>query len=237
MGGIGVTRLQDGTIGGDEVVGALVAEVVLGDRRLAQSAATSTREHRPRSIPGRCRRCRPRSGAAAGSSRTSRSRPRRSGGGGSAPGRPRSTAPASSGCRTRSRWRSRCRPRPGSRPQIRDFSADVIEVVLEVELGGVHADEHESVILVLVGPGTDIGKRPQPVDAGVGPEVDQHDPAAQVGRRQRGRVEPPGRAVETRQVSFNGQLGRGVGGRATAGWLLSGASSIHLHPRPSVVPQ
>ncbi len=66
-------------------------------------------------------------------------------------------------------------------PQVLDGSADVVEVVLEVELGGVDADHDQAVVPVLLGPGADIGQGAQPVDAGVGPEVDQHDPAAQVG--------------------------------------------------------
>ena len=44
--------------------------------------------------------------------------------------------------------------------QVLDGSADVAEVVLEVELGGVDADHHQPVILVFVGPGADIGQRP-----------------------------------------------------------------------------
>jgi hypothetical protein len=99
-------------------------------------------------------------------------------------------------------------------PQVLDLLADVVEVVLEVELGGVDADDHQPAVLVGLGPGADIGKRPEPVDAGIGPEVDEDDAAAELGGRQRRRVEPPGRAVETRQVTFNRQLGRGVGGGA-----------------------
>jgi hypothetical protein len=99
-------------------------------------------------------------------------------------------------------------------PQVLDLLADVGEVVLEVELGGVDADHDQPLVLVALGPGADIGQGAEPVDAGVGPEVDQHDAAAELGRCQRRRVDPSGRAVETRQVPFNRQLGRGVGGRA-----------------------
>ena len=49
------------------------------------------------------------------------------------------------------------------------------------ELRRVHADHHQSLVLVLLGPGADIGQRAQPVDAGVGPEIDEHDLAAQAG--------------------------------------------------------
>jgi hypothetical protein len=89
-------------------------------------------------------------------------------------------------------------------PQVRGGSADVVEVVLEVELGRVHADDHQSVILVLLGPRADIRKGAEPVDAGVGPEVDQDDASAQPGCRQWWRVEPLGRAGERRQQTFNG---------------------------------
>src|SRR6266496_2104484 len=89
-------------------------------------------------------------------------------------------------------------------PQVRGGSADVVEVVLEVELRRVHADDHQSVILVLLGPRAEVGKGAEPVDAGVGPEVDQDDASAQPGCRQWWRVEPPGRAGERRQLTFNG---------------------------------
>jgi hypothetical protein len=55
--------------------------------------------------------------------------------------------------------------------QVLDLSADVVEVVLDVELRGVHADHDQPLILVLLGPGADIGKGAKPVDAGVGPEL------------------------------------------------------------------
>ena len=92
--------------------------------------------------------------------------------------------------------------------QLLDRPADVADIVFDVELGCVHADHHEPVALVLLGPGTDVGQRAKPVDAGVGPEVDQHHPAAQVRCRQRRRVEPPGRAVECGQLSFIRQVDR-----------------------------
>ena len=93
-------------------------------------------------------------------------------------------------------------------PQLLDGAADVVEVVLDVEFGGVDADDHQSLVGVLVGPGAEVGKGTEPVDAGVGPEVDQDDLAAQVGGRQRWRVEPLGRAGQGRQRTFNGQLDR-----------------------------
>ena len=89
-------------------------------------------------------------------------------------------------------------------PHVAHGAADIAEVVLEAELGGVHPDHDQPVIGVFPGPGPEVGKLAEPVDAGVGPEVDQDDLPVQVGRRQRRRVEPPGRAVERRQFAFDG---------------------------------
>src|SRR5215211_4806273 len=115
--------------------------------------------------------------------------------------------------------------------QVRGGSADVGEVVLEPELGGVDAEHDQPLVLVLVGPGADIGKRPQPVDAGVGPEVDQHNAAAQAGHGQRRRVQPAGRAVQRRHPPFNRQLDRRrVGGGAQE---LVGSGE---EPRPFACP-
>src|SRR3954452_1329167 len=87
-------------------------------------------------------------------------------------------------------------------------AADVVEVPLERELGRVHPDHHEPLIPVLPGPGADVGQGAQPVDAGVGPELDQDRLPAQALRRQRRRVEPGGGAVERRQVAFPRKLER-----------------------------
>jgi hypothetical protein len=91
-------------------------------------------------------------------------------------------------------------------PQVLDGSADVVQIVLDVELGGVHADHDQPVIPVFLGPGAEVGQGAEPVDAGVGPEVDQHHTAAQPLCGKWRRVEPVGRAREGRHPSFNGQL-------------------------------
>jgi len=70
------------------------------------------------------------------------------------------------------------------RDRIRDSHlgqrfADVLEVLLEAELRCVDADHDEPVIPVPVGPGADVGKRPDPVDAGVRAEVEEGDLPAQ----------------------------------------------------------
>ena len=69
------------------------------------------------------------------------------------------------------------------------------------------ARAHETLIAVGLIPRADVGERAQPVDAGVRPEVDENDLAAQVLHSERRRVEPAGRAVETGQVSLGPQLG------------------------------
>src|SRR3982751_6554220 len=57
--------------------------------------------------------------------------------------------------------------------------ANVVEVLLKSELRRMDADHHQSLILVFLGPSADVGSRSQPVDAGVGPEVDEDDFSAQ----------------------------------------------------------
>ena len=69
------------------------------------------------------------------------------------------------------------------------------------------ADHHQSLILVFLGPGADIGKRAQPVDAGVGPEIDEDDLSAQSRRRQGRRIEPLVRALERSQLGLAGTSG------------------------------
>ncbi|HEY6687588.1 MAG TPA: hypothetical protein VI094_15405 [Propionibacteriaceae bacterium] len=52
--------------------------------------------------------------------------------------------------------------------------------------------------------GPDIAKRAEPVDAGVGPEIDKNYLAAQVRRPQRRGIEPASVAVEARHVTLDG---------------------------------
>ena len=54
-------------------------------------------------------------------------------------------------------------------------------------------------------PGADVRQRAQPVDAGVGPEVDEDDPSPESLGRQRLGVEPPGGAVEGGQATLDRQ--------------------------------
>ena len=86
-------------------------------------------------------------------------------------------------------------------PLAPDRARDVACVALEGELGRVHADDDEAVAPVARVPGLEVGQRAQAVDAGVGPEVDEHDLAAQRSQAERlaaGRVEPALVAGEVR---------------------------------------
>jgi hypothetical protein len=89
-------------------------------------------------------------------------------------------------------------------PKCLHGRSNVVDVPLEPEFGRVHANHDQSLILVLVGPGTNIGLCALSIDAGVGPEVDEHYLASQSLRRQRLRVEPAGGAGEGRQRTFDG---------------------------------
>ena len=79
---------------------------------------------------------------------------------------------------------------------------DVVDVSLKHELGRVHADNDQSLVLVSLGPRAHMRKCAEPIDTGVSPEVDENDLPAQVRRRQRPRVEPPGRAGEGRCLAL-----------------------------------
>ena len=83
---------------------------------------------------------------------------------------------------------------------------DVAEILLELELRRMNADHHQPVVLVLVSPGADIRQRASPVDAGIGPEVDQDDFSAQLGSRQWLRVEPTACAIERGKIAVDGQV-------------------------------
>ena len=92
-------------------------------------------------------------------------------------------------------------------PHLLRGLADVVDVALERELGRVDADHDQAIIRVLLRPRTDIAERAEPVDAGVRPEIDEGHLSAQVRGRERRRIEPPGRPVEPRHVTLDGQVG------------------------------
>src|SRR5688572_5208117 len=81
-------------------------------------------------------------------------------------------------------------------PHVVHGSTNVLDVLLEWKLGRVHPDHDQAVVPVLCGPGMDVGYGAQPVDAGVGPELDEDDLSAQAVRRQWRGVEPLDRAAE-----------------------------------------
>ncbi len=83
---------------------------------------------------------------------------------------------------------------------------DLLDVVLERELRRVRADHDQSLVPVLPLPGSDVGQRAQPVDAGEGAELDDHHLPPEPGRCERLRIEPGARAVQFRELALDGQL-------------------------------
>src|SRR5438132_330924 len=73
--------------------------------------------------------------------------------------------------------------------------AHVVEIVLELELWRMDANCDQPMIPVPLSPSSEVRLRAEPVDAGVGPELHDHDVPSQGSLRQRRRVEPRGRAV------------------------------------------
>ena len=60
---------------------------------------------------------------------------------------------------------------------------DIRHLLFDIELGRMNTDDHKSTVFVLVGPGAEIRDRPNAVDAGVIPKVDEHNLAFEVLRR------------------------------------------------------
>ncbi len=83
--------------------------------------------------------------------------------------------------------------------QLARRSSHVFEVVLEPELRGVRADDDETAVAVTLVPRPQVGEGPQPVDAGVRPEVDEHDVPPQPLGGERIRVEPYAGAIQRRE--------------------------------------
>jgi hypothetical protein len=74
------------------------------------------------------------------------------------------------------------------------------------ELGCVHANYNQAVILVFLRPRLHIGNGPEAIDARIGPEIDDNDLAFQTLTRAGHGIQPGDRAVETRQRSFVSEL-------------------------------
>src|ERR671925_766682 len=123
--------------------------------------------------------------------------------------------------------------------------ADVLDLALERELGRMDADDDEPQVAVFRGPRAHEGQRAEPVDAGVRPEIDEHDPPTQLRRSERRRIQPAGRPLKTREVTLDRRRGRArMAARAeeahvprpppwrTASAEASGASCGRLCPIP-----
>src|SRR5439155_8491919 len=94
--------------------------------------------------------------------------------------------------------------------QCLSLLADIVDVSLKRKFRRMDADHRQAFVAVFLSPGTNVGKRAQPVDAGKGPEVDENDFPSKVSRRQRLGIEPPSCAGKRSQLTFNRQL-RGSG--------------------------
>jgi hypothetical protein len=90
-------------------------------------------------------------------------------------------------------------------PHLARCPANVFDTPLDFELRGVYAEHDKPIASVLLEPAADIGKGPDPVDAGEGPEFDQYGPSAKRRCRQRLRVEPSGRAFQRWEPGLDGQ--------------------------------
>src|ERR1051325_6226901 len=88
------------------------------------------------------------------------------------------------------------------------FAANIAQVLLKRELRRMHTDYDQTLVPVFFGPGADIRQRAQPVDARVGPEVDEDDLTTQRRCVQRRRIDPLIRALKRPQRSLTGSRRR-----------------------------
>jgi hypothetical protein len=65
----------------------------------------------------------------------------------------------------------------------RQGSADIVDILLESKLGRVHPNHDQSLIRILLSPSANIRELAQPIDAGMGPKVDEDDFSAQCVHR------------------------------------------------------
>ena len=98
--------------------------------------------------------------------------------------------------------------------------AHVVNFALERELRRMDADDDEPEVAVFRGPRAHKSQRAEPVDAGVCPEIDENDPPTQLRWSERRGIQPAGRAVETREVTLDGQRGRA--------WMAARAEEAHV---------
>src|SRR5262249_17026662 len=83
--------------------------------------------------------------------------------------------------------------------QVVHRTANVVDILLEREFRRVHTNYDQSVVPIFVRPCAQVRKGPQAIDAGVGPEIDQHYFAAQALTRQWGAIEPGNGSRERRK--------------------------------------
>jgi len=94
-------------------------------------------------------------------------------------------------------------------PEVLHAPAGIGELPFKLELGRVHANHDQSLIPIFLSPGTDVGNRADPVDTGIGPELDQHDFSPQALRRQWRGVDPFGGFAERSQLRGSGRCAHG----------------------------
>src|SRR5919109_2963342 len=70
-------------------------------------------------------------------------------------------------------------------PVLTGRALDVARVALEDELGSVNADDREAPLAVSIVPSLQRRQRSDAIDAGVSPEVDQHDASTKCAHRKR----------------------------------------------------
>src|SRR5262249_24825013 len=85
-------------------------------------------------------------------------------------------------------------------PHLFHSQANVIYVFFKRELRRMNANQYQSLISIFFGPGADIWKCAQPVDASVGPEINENDLSAQSRRCEGRRIEPLVRALKRGQL-------------------------------------
>src|SRR5262249_46869374 len=72
--------------------------------------------------------------------------------------------------------------------KVRDGLLHIAGTFFEGEFRRVYADDNEALIFVLLSPSAHIGDRPQTIDAGIGPEIDQDHFAFEPLSRKRRRI-------------------------------------------------
>ena len=117
-----------------------------------------------------------------------------------------------------------------SHAELAERGADIVDLLLEGEFRRMHADHDQPLIAVLVGPCANMREDAEAVDAGIGPEIDQHDLALQVCSLQRCGVEPLLVSRDRRQRLRQPALDGGIVGRRSG---LRGRSAAQRLDQPA----